>query len=175
MFWGAGFAGAWLASSGRRRRLVPWILTACVYAGWQAWLWLVFGSPGLVSGGAMATSFEWIPFMGLLRVGVVSGRALALYLVMFGPTIVLPAVWALWSWLRDALRRSYSPEGWALAVNAAMIAVLPFSTFREPLGLLRVATGLVLAVLLYASRHHSRRALNYALLWSALLVVLLKP
>jgi hypothetical protein len=56
-----------------------------------------------------------------------------------------------------------------------MIAFLPFSTFREPLGLLRVATGLVVAVLLYASNNHRRRALNYALLWSALLVVLLKP
>lgn len=175
VFWAAGLAGAWLASAGRRRELLPWLLGACAYAGWQLWLWLAFGSSGLVTGGAMATSFEWIPFMGLLRVGLVSGRALALYGVIFGPTIVIPSIWALWMWLRDMLRRLSSAEAWALGLSGAMIAVLPFSTFREPLGLLRVATGLVLAVLLYASRHHDRRALNYSLLWSALLVVLLKP
>ena len=34
----------------------------------QVWLWLQFGSPGIGSGGAMATSFEWLPFMGFWRI-----------------------------------------------------------------------------------------------------------
>ncbi len=174
-FWAAGLAGAWMRSSRARMRLLPWLVGGLAFLCWQAWVWFTFGSPGIVSGGAMATGFEWVPFMGLIRIGAVSSRALLLYLVIFGPTIVLPTVWALAVWVRDTLQRAFSAEGWGLAINAALLVFLPFSTYREPLGLLRVATGLVLAVLLYSARNHLRRPLNYAVLWSFLLVVLAKP
>jgi hypothetical protein len=58
-----------------------------------------------------------------------------------------------------------------LASNAAFIALTPFSTFREPLGLIRLATGLVLATVLYAAQTDSRRVLNYSLLWLAALAL----
>jgi len=50
----------------------------------QLWLWQVFGQPGLGSGGAMATSFEWIPYMGLWRIGLYS----PLYLLAMGVVFV---------------------------------------------------------------------------------------
>ncbi len=143
------------------------------YGLWQVWLLGRFGQLGLGSGGAMATPFEVVPLMGLLRVGAVSLPVLALYLVIFGPTILLPTAWGLTASTFAALRRSADADSWALLLNAAAILFLPFSTFREPLGLLRFASGLVLALLLFAGGRGLRRPLNYSLFWIALLAVLL--
>jgi hypothetical protein len=59
-------------------------------------------------------------------------------------------------------------------LNAGVIVFLPFSTFREPFGLVRLATGLVLAVILFASTYGIRRVLNYSLFWSAYLIMLVR-
>jgi len=122
----------------------------------------------------MATSFEWLPFMGLLRIGGESVAYLAAMLVVFGPAVVLPAVWGVWKsgqfWLTG--QRNVIVLG--LFINALTIAFVPYSTARETGGLLRFACGLVLAVLLFAARYRQRRALNYSLLWIVLNVFLLK-
>jgi hypothetical protein len=156
-----------------RTSLVAYGAAAASIAGWQAWLFSEFGSLGLGSGGALATSFELIPFMGLLRIGSVSIQALVLFLVIFGPSVVLPALWGVVVGVRDLLRRVWGIETWLLFANGVSVMVLPFSTFREPLGLVRFADGLVLAVLLYAATHKLQRPLRYSLLWSALLVMLI--
>jgi hypothetical protein len=98
--------------------------------------------------------------------------ALGVYLVAFGPTILFPTIWAGYRALRDLGRGERTAEMWSLLVQAAAIAFLPFSTFREPLGLVRFSSGLVLSTLLYASWVKHRRALVYGLLWTALLVLL---
>ena len=67
-----------------------------------------------------------------------------------------------------------SPAVLALGANAVLIAVLPFSTFREPLALVRLATGLVLSTVLFGAHVHSRRVLNYSLFWMAALVLLVR-
>jgi len=120
----------------------------------------------------MATPFEPIPFMGLWRIGQVKPEALLLFLVIFGPTVLFPILWALVISVRDLARRRWEGETLALLLNAGALLFLPFSTFREPLGLVRAATGLVLAVLLYAVRNRLRRPLNYSLFWIALLALL---
>ena len=53
------------------------------------------------------------------------------------------------------------------------VMILPFSTFREPLGLVRFASGLVLAVILFSASQRLLRPLRYGLFWSALLAILL--
>ncbi len=145
-----------------------------LFGGWQLWLWREFGSFGLGSGGAMATPFEWIPFMGLWRIGQISLMTLGIYILMFGPTIVLPSVWGVFNSLGALRRDEKHPETWALLINSLFIVFMPFSTFREPLGILRVAAGLVVAVILFAVKQRDRRALNYGIFWAALLVVLFK-
>jgi hypothetical protein len=144
------------------------------YLLFQGWLWLEFGQPGLASGGAMATPFELLPFWGLLRIGQYSLLYLAAMLVVFGPAVILPAMWGTWQGLRGLLAGDRNVIVLALLINAAVIAFLPFSTFRETGGLLRFACGLVLAVLLYASRNRLRRVLNYSLFWLVLNVFFLK-
>ena len=139
---------------------------------WQLWLLSTFGKVGFGTGGAGVTGLEWIPFMGLWRVGAVNARALALLAAIFVPTVVIPAIWAIVGSLIALFKREWHPESWALLANAVMIPILTSSTFREPLGLARFATGLVLASLLFAARRNLRRPLIYALLWLALLAML---
>jgi hypothetical protein len=122
----------------------------------------------------MATPFEWIPFMGLWRIGPISLATLGIYILMFGPTIVLPSVWGVFNSFGALRRNEKHAETWALLINGLFIAFIPFSTFREPLGILRVAAGLVIAVILFAAKRGDKRVLNYGMFWVPLLVVLLK-
>lgn len=139
----------------------------------RLWMLKTFGTFGFGVGGAGATGLEWIPFNGLLRVGeydLVFQLALA---AVYIPAILLPALWGLLSgvkrWLSDPIE--FTPA--ALFLNATIYPFLPLSLYIEPLGTLRLATGLQLAILLYAARFRIHRALNYSLFWiflNALLV-----
>jgi hypothetical protein len=156
-----------------RRRLLGMALGGLAFGAWQIWLWQTFGAPGIGSGGALATPFEWIPFMGLWRIAAVSVPVLLVFVLIFGPSIVLPSLWGIVVSVRTAWSGARHPEIFALLLNAGIIPFLPFSTFREPLGIVRVASGLVLATLLFAGRYNLKRPLNYSLFWSGLLVILL--
>jgi hypothetical protein len=172
IFWAAAFA-ADVIQKAPRRRLIGMVAGGSAFGVWQLWLWRTFGTPGLGSGGALATPFEWVPFMGLWRIATVSVPVLLVFVLIFGPSVVLPSSWGIFASLRSARNGARQPEVFALLLNAAVIPFLPFSTFREPLGIVRVASGLVLATLLFAGRYNLRRPLNYSLFWSGLLVILL--
>jgi len=140
----------------------------------QGWLWLTFGQPGLASGGAMATPFELLPFAGLFKIGRYSLAYLAAMLVVFGPAVILPSLWGVWTSGRFWLSGERNVIVASLLLNALVIFFIPFSTFRETGGILRFASGLVLATLLFAGRYHQRRVLNYSVFWIVLNVFLLK-
>ena len=59
-----------------------------------------------------------------------------------------------------------------LGVQAVVLPFLPFSTWREPLAMARLGTGLVAATLLYGARRHSRRVLRFSFFWLATLALL---
>ena len=182
IFWFAALAGTLLGSRDRRL-LVGLSAGGLAFAAWQLWLLTQFGRLGLGSGGEMATHFEWIPFMGLWRVGTVNLRVLVLFLIIFGPTVVGPAIWGAIASLRTLLVGSRGRSEFGLLFSSAAIMGLPFSTFREPLGLVRAADGLVLAVVLFASGQYAAaqaggrgrwlRPIRFALFWIPLLAVLL--
>jgi hypothetical protein len=144
------------------------------YLIFQAWLWRIFGQLGLASGGAMATPFEIIPYMGLLRIGQESLNYLLAMLVVFGPTVVLPSLWGIWSSARRWLTGEKNLIVASLFINALVIVFTPFSTFRETGGIIRFGTGLMLALVLFAGRYQQRRVLNYSLFWVVLNVFLIK-
>jgi hypothetical protein len=137
------------------------------FAVWQGALWLWLGSPGVGAGGAMATPFEWVPFAGLMRVARVSWPVFWLLLAIEGPLFVGPTVWALVASARDLLRGRTHPWTAILLVQAAALPFLPFSTWREPLAMARLGTGLVAATLLYGARRRSKRLLNASFGWLA--------
>ncbi len=144
------------------------------FALFQGWLWIVFGHLGIGSGGEMATSFEWIPFLGFLRIGAYSMIYLLAMLLVFGPAVILPSIWGVWNSIKTWVTGEENVIVFALLFNALIIPFLPFSTFRETGGLLRFACGLVLAVLLFAGRYRFKRVLNYSWFWMVLNVFLLK-
>jgi hypothetical protein len=150
------------------------LFTFFPYGLFQIWLWYVFGQPGIGTGGDMATSFEWIPFMGFFRIGAYSLGYMFAMLVVFGPTILWPTVWGLFFSIKYWLSRHRNMVVLALFFNSIMVTVLPFSTFRETGGLLRIASGFVLAVILFAGYFKKQRVLNYCLIWVVLNVFLIK-
>ena len=144
------------------------------YALFQGWLVMQFGAAGIGSGGAMATGFEIIPFMGLLRIGAYGWLPLLLFAVIVVPFFYFPAIWGL---LRSAGRligrraATYAGAGF-LFFNSLVIPFLPFSTVREPGGLFRFGCGLLLSVLLFAAETRSRKALRYSFVWLSLNAIL---
>lgn len=162
--------------AGRRwRPALALVLAAGVpYAIFQGWLWWVFGSPGIASGGAMATPFEIVPYLGFLRIGAYSQFYLLAMSVVFFPTILWPSIWGIWQGIKQWKQGERNVIVLGLLLNALVIAFLPFSTFRETGGLIRFGSGLALAVVLYAGRYRHLRALNYSLFWLVLNVFLFK-
>jgi hypothetical protein len=157
------------------RRFVELALgTSLPFLAWQAVLWAWLGRPGLGSGGAGATGWEILPYRGLWSVGAIDLRVLALLALVMVPLAVIPSLLGLWAAGRDLWRGRWHPFTTVLLANAAMIVFLPQSTFREPLAMLRLSIGLVAATILYGAARHSRRILNYTLLWLASLVFLAK-
>jgi hypothetical protein len=142
---------AWLIHRREFRKAATLSTAVLPFAALQIWLWTAFGAPGIGSGGAGATPFEWIPFAGLFRIAQSSLPAFAALLIVYLPGLLFPAVYGLAAPLADLIRRRASPEGLLLLANASMIVFAPFSTFREPLGILRLACGMILCMWLYAA------------------------
>ncbi len=139
---------------------------------WQGMLWAWLGRPGLSSGGAGSTNWEILPYRGLWSVGAVDLHALALLTLVMVPLAVIPSLLSLWVAGRDLWKGRWHPFTAMLLANAAVMLFLPQSTYREPLAMLRLTTGLVVATINYGAYKRSRRILNYTLLWLASLVFL---
>lgn len=148
------------------------LIAGLPFAIWQGVLWAWLKSPGLGSGGDMATPFEVIPFMGLLRVTEDSWPAFWLLLAVEGPLFVLPTIWALVVSVRDLWRGRRHPWLTLLLIQAAVLLFLPNSTWREPLAMARLAVGLVAATMLYGAQRRSRRVLLFGFFWLATLALL---
>ena len=140
----------------------------------QVWLKSVFGSYGVGSGGAMATSFEWIPFLGILRIASYSGLLFLIYLVIFGPFVIYPALVGVYMGFKSAIEGKINIGSAAYWIQGLTFLFLPFSTYREPGGLLRFANGLVLALLLYISHNRPPRLIRYLPLSFVLLLFLVE-
>jgi hypothetical protein len=172
-FWFASF----LADISKTKTKSEWaamLSPALIFVAWQGWLWYSFGQLGIASGGAMATPFEIFPYFGLIRIGGASIEAFILFTVIFGPTVVIPSIWGVISSGRKLLSGERSVHAWALLINCLLIVFLPHSTFREPLGLVRVSTGMVISLLWFAGHYGMMRVLNYAMFWIVLLVVIIR-
>src|SRR5690606_11159879 len=129
------------------------------FAVWQAVLADRLGAAGVGAGGALATAFEIIPFAGVIRILTEGGLTVLLVLgAILLPFVLLPSLWGLVAGWRALRRGDASLTTWLLLASAGVMAFIPFSTYREPLGILRFVVGLHVAVVLFAAQHRQRRA-----------------
>jgi len=138
---------------------------------WQIVLRLWLGSWGVGSGGLWASPFEWVPYRGWWGMAYTQSpeRFILLSLVILLVALV-PATLAIAAGLRAISRRRFGPGVWMLLLNALIFPFLPSSNMLHIPGLLRVAIGLVAAVINYGAFESSPRALRYSQLWLLLLV-----
>ena len=145
-------------------------LTLLPFLIWQAILYVRLGSFGIGSGGAQATSFELIPFAGVIRIFTEAPPQARLgLLLIFGvlliPFVLLPTFWGLKTVWNDWRRGTLTAASFVLLTTALMMPFVPFSTYREPLGILRFIVGLQIAVILYAAERHQQRVLRNSTIW----------
>jgi len=139
------------------------------FALWQIALRIWLGNWGVGSGGGGATPFEIIPFGGIWQSAAYGAYTFLIEGALTIPFALIPTVWALWRSLREIIGRadwrSAHPYAYLLLANAAFMPFLPFSTYREPLGVARLLIGLVISTLLFAAMRKDRRVLRYTFLW----------
>lgn len=143
------------------------IVVLMPFVVWQAVLNVWLGAFGVGSGGEGATGFEFIPFMGALRIlgagNLLAGLAL---LVLIIPAVVLPTIWGLWRGWRDWRGGTWTWFTTLLVVNAGIMLFVPFSTYREPNAILRFIAGLQIALILYAAHRRNPVVLRYSTFWA---------
>jgi hypothetical protein len=160
----------WMAFERRWRDLVRLAVIGCVpFLIWQGILYTWLGRLGVGSGGDLSTPFEIIPFMGFIRIYTDTGslRVLLTLALVLIPIVLYPSLWGIAQTIRDVSRSRWHPYTFLLMANAAVIAITPYSTFREPLGILRFIPGLVITTLLYSAHYRKKRMMLYSLIWLA--------
>jgi len=145
--------------------LVPFIIL-------QAILWVVFGEFGVRSGGEGATAFNFIPFGSLLAFGLADPQTLTTVLIMLGPLVILPTLALIVVVTRFLWHHDPIPVAIILALHLLLMVTLPFSTYVDLPGVLRLTSGLVVSTIVFAAIIRSRRILNYSTLWVASIVYL---
>ena len=153
---------AYLIDKKVRQAAGLFLIAIIPYAIFQYWLKVQFGSFGLGSGGAMATGFEWIPLLGFMKIAGSSVILFIIYLIVFGPFLIYPALWGIWKSLSQISKGQLDFEVIVLGLQGVSFLFLPFSTFREPGGLLRYGTGFILALILYLQKHENPAFWKYA-------------
>lgn len=142
-------------------------ISLSLFALWQGVLLASYGAIGVGSGGNLATSFEIIPLMGFLRILQDGGLTIfIIYTLVVGPFVILPTLWGLWRGGQALIRNRWTPELCLLFTHALVLLFVPFSTYRELLGIFRFVVGLQIALILYAARIRHQRALRYSTLYA---------
>jgi len=170
----AGYILHWLLNKQWARALRFGAIAILPFAFWQLVLFATFGAVGIGSGGNMATGFELIPFMGIVR--IISDGSLLVFAVLMpliGIFVLVPTLWAFWRGWQDWRLQQWSLITTLLVTQAGIMLFVPFSTYREPLGILRFVVGLQIMVIWYAAAKHQKRALRYSMFWimTSLLVI----
>jgi hypothetical protein len=163
------FVGGYLLSFLLKRRwqllLETGLISLGPFALLQFVLWLTFGQLGLRSGGEGATSFSLIPFGGLLAFGLDNPQTLLIVFLILGPLILWPCLALSISLVRSFRQAQVSPAALILTLHLILMATLPFSTYVDLPGVLRLTSGLVVATVVYGALMRSRKLLNYSSLW----------
>jgi hypothetical protein len=145
-------------------------VSAGVYFVWVTVVWTRLPGPRLLPLD-LAPTFP--PFSGLLSLQPSQSRVLVLMWAVI--PAILGGVAAGWSLLRGPGAPG-SESAWLVLANCGLIAVLPLASWVDPLAVLRLGLGSLVAIVLWSAKFHPR-ALRWELaLWGpSLLMPLLIP
>jgi hypothetical protein len=132
---------------------------------WQLYLYDWLGAFGIGSGGAGGTSFEIIPYNGIWRIAYDESGSLAAFAllgVLFIPSVMLPSVWGLWATIREFRDGQYHLYTCLFFAMLAIMPFVPFSTYREFIGIYRFIVGMVMMHILYCGLRYQGRPLVYS-------------
>jgi hypothetical protein len=173
----AGY-GLYLLAQRRWRILVAFgAIAGLPFVAWQGILYARLGAFGVGSGGAMATSFEMVPFGGVIRIVTESPpeirlQILLIFAIILVPFVIVPTLWGLRQCWRDFRQNKVTLYTYLLFASTAVMLFVPFSTYREPQGILRFIVGLQIAVILYAAERRNIRVLRNSTIWVVTLLFL---
>ncbi len=160
----AAFAGSYLLKDWKKSLL--WAAAGALpFVVWKIVLYSWFQDWGLNSGGAMATSFEWIPYFGWWRLALVSLGDFAVVSLLIFPLVILPSIIGLVLTIPKLIHKDWDASVLAVFFTSILVPFLPSSNILDPLGISRAIIGLVVAYLFYGAKQNSRRVLNYCLLF----------
>ncbi len=160
-----------LWASKQYRKGILWGFGAILpFAVWQVYLKTWFGDWGIGSGGARASSFEWIPFRGWWGYPQNDPSIFFLLSIFILLVALIPAMVGLIVSMKVILKGNYGLGVWILLLNAIIFPFLPTSNVLNLPGLIRITIGLVIAYLDFGAIESSQRALRYSQLWLLLLV-----
>jgi hypothetical protein len=139
------------------------------YVGWTALVWAWLPGPTLLPAGL---SPVFPPFSGITVLEPPEARVLVLIWAV-GPAVVAGAA-GVWRLIR-APAAADAESSWLLTANAGLMGVIPLASWVDPLAVLRLALGLMAALLLWLCRYHPRALRWAAALWvpSAMLALII--
>jgi hypothetical protein len=135
----------------RWKRAGALLLPALLFAGYYLVLAQTFGVP---EDAVEKTQLLWLPFSGLSLIEDGPSRVIVLIWAI-GPA-ALALVAAAVDIIRTRGQGLLAQDAMILFANAALVATLPAPTWVDPLAILRLALGLIIALLLWAARGHKR-------------------
>ncbi|MBN2555338.1 MAG: hypothetical protein JXA97_05310 [Anaerolineales bacterium] len=162
-------AAAEIRTTRRVRALVLAAAPACIYLLWAGVVNLWIGENPF---GTAQSNLNLLPFAGLLELEGFQARFMIVLWVV-GPAVVLGLMA-----LRDLATRSGAGgvEAWMVLANVALIATLPNLTWFDPLAVLRMSVGLILAGVLYLGARWRRGLPFAAAIWGpSILIAFLLP
>jgi hypothetical protein len=139
------------------------------FVAWQVFLQFWLGNWGLGSGGALASSFELIPYHGWWGYHTPETLIFVFFSIFVLAVALIPATAGIYTGVKNLFQRKWSAGVWILLLNSLIFPFLPTSNVLNPPGLVRMVIGLVAAVLDYGALEGSKNALRFSLLWLFLL------
>lgn len=167
----AGFMLYYALERRWRDVLLTGVIVGVPFLLWQLYLYDWLGEFGIGSGGAGGTSFEIVPYNGVWRIGLDGSLAAFLVLgALFIPSAVIPSVWGVWVTVKEFRRGERHLYTCLFFAMVVIMPFVPFSTYREFLGIFRFIVGMVMMHVLYAGLRYPGRPLTYSTLWLVLLL-----
>ena len=90
---------------------------------------------------------------------------LLLISLLIVPLALIPTLAGFIISFRAIGQKFFHPYVYAILFNAIFMLFLPHLTYRESSAVIRVVQGLAISMLLFGALTHSKRILNYSILW----------